>query len=103
MRIEDRSQEVLSELKSKIGIAFESIGYSAEGYASILCPVDTGRLRASITHIVDDYSMTVGTDVEYGVYVELGTSKRDGRPFIGPSIADHLDEYKNILHSVLQS
>lgn len=37
--------------------------------------VDTGQLRSSITHAVDmkDLSVSVGTNVEYAVYVELGT------------------------------
>lgn len=39
------------------------------------CPVDTGQLRASITHEVDGNVGVVGTNVEYAVYVEYGTGK----------------------------
>lgn len=37
--------------------------------------VDTGQLRSSLTHEVDmnDLSVSVGTNVKYAVYVELGT------------------------------
>ena len=39
------------------------------------CPVDTGRLRASIrtTFYKDGLAAEVGTDVEYAPYVEFGT------------------------------
>ena len=44
-----------------------------EGDAKILCPIDTTRLRGSITHEVEETVARVGTNVEYAAYVELGT------------------------------
>jgi Bacteriophage HK97-gp10, putative tail-component len=45
--------------------------------AKALCPVDGGRLRASITYVVavegGDFVARVGTAVGYGRYVEEGT------------------------------
>lgn len=49
------------------------------------CPVDTGDLRNSIVHDIDEKNTTgyVGTSVPYAPYVEIGTgiysSKGDGR------------------------
>ena len=40
------------------------------------CPVDTGQLRASITHEVEGLVGVVGTNVEYAVYVEYGTGEK---------------------------
>ena len=37
------------------------------------CPVDDGTLKASITHSVEYDKGIVGTNVEYGPYVEFGT------------------------------
>lgn len=45
-------EEVLNELDEKIEIALEEIGLEAEKYAKMKCPVDTGRLRNSISHLV---------------------------------------------------
>lgn len=45
--------------------ALESVGITAEAYAKLNCPVDTGRLRSSITHVVDDKAVYIGTNVEY--------------------------------------
>ena len=63
----------------------------------------TGRLRNSITGEYDGNSAQVGTNVEYGPYVELGTSKMKERPFIKPAIANHIDEYKEILQRILEN
>ena len=47
----------------------------------MLCPVDTGNLRNSITHTVDGAGQKtyIGTNVEYAPYVELGHSQESGR------------------------
>ena len=37
------------------------------------CPVDTGRLKNSITSAVEGDSAVIGTNVEYAPYVEFGT------------------------------
>lgn len=62
-----------------------------EGNAKRLCPVDTGRLRASIGHALDHDSRglvgVVGTDVDYAPYVELGTSRAGAQPFLRPALA----------------
>ena len=54
------------------------------------CPVDTGRLRSSITNQVgtdaEGLLAAVGTDVEYAPYVELGTSKMGAQAFLLPAL-----------------
>ena len=63
----------------------------------------TGRLRNSITGAYDGNSAQVGTNVEYGPDVELGTSKMKERPFIKPAMAEHIDEYKEIFERILEN
>ena len=66
-------QEVLSAEQKARNKALEIIGGKAESYAKKICPVDTGRLRNSITHQqMDDHTEMIGTNVEYAPYVELG-------------------------------
>ena len=43
-------QDVLDAVQKAIDRGLEICGGMAEGYAKRLCPVDTGRLRNSITH-----------------------------------------------------
>lgn len=44
-----------------------------EGEVKKETPVDTGRLRASITHKVEPFRAIVGTNVTYAPHVEFGT------------------------------
>ena len=50
----DNSEEVSAALKAALLRGLEKCGLVAEGYAKKLCPVDTGNLRNSITHAVDE-------------------------------------------------
>lgn len=58
--------------------------------AKQLCPVDTGRLRSSITNELgqdgEGLVATIGTNVEYAVYVELGTRNMAAQPFLLPAL-----------------
>lgn len=98
---ENNAKMIAQAMDSALARALEMIGLAAEGYAKRLCPVDTGRLRNSITHNQVDDSVYIGTNVEYGPYVELGTSKKDARPFLKPAAQDHKDQYHRILKSQL--
>ena len=46
----DNTEEVLSALEAAIKRGNEAIGMTAERHAKKKCPVDTGRLRNSITY-----------------------------------------------------
>lgn len=76
--------------------------------AKLLCPVDTGRLRGSITYQTksfggrpeeaatqadviakptDQYTAFVGTNVDYAFKLEYGTERNmQGHPFLRPAI-----------------
>lgn len=99
----DNTSQIKEELDKKIARALEAVGAAAETYAKELCPVDTGHLRDSITHSVDDNTVYLSSDVEYAPYVEFGTYKQKPQPFMGPAMQDHLDEYKAILEDFLQT
>ena len=54
VEIHDNSKEVSDNIKAALLRGLETCGLVAEGYAKKLAPVDTGNLRNSITHDVDD-------------------------------------------------
>lgn len=87
---------------SQIETALEKIGLMAERNAKIACPVDTGRLRNSISHTHDKNTAYVGTNVEYAPYVEMGTTNTKAQPYLKPAIADHIQEYKSIVEQELK-
>ncbi len=103
--------------------ALEKCGQTAEDHAKALAPVRTGVLRNSVSHLLDpdEPAAYVGASEEYATYVEMGTGiyvaggrtdpwpfqDAEGnwhttrgmppRPFIKPSVAEHLDEYRKII------
>ena len=65
----DNSKQVLSALEKGIKNGLEAIGLTAETYAKKETPVDTGRLRNSISHTVDGEAAYIGSNVEYAAFV----------------------------------
>lgn len=65
--------------------------------ASLLAPVDTGRLSGSITYVTStdragdlqvdpkEYEGYVGTNVEYAVYQEFGKKNIPPKPYLRPA------------------
>ena len=125
----DYSADVLNEFHDAVLRALERCGEQAEGYAKDLAPVDTGNLRNSISHTVDEDepAVYIGSNVEYAAYVELGTGKyteggrptpwvyqddngnwhwtagNPAQPFLKPAVADHPQTYRNIIEDELKN
>ena len=60
----------------------EKTAYKIERGAKANCPVDTGRLRGSITTEIGSLQADIGSNVEYAGYVHDGTYKMGARPFL---------------------
>lgn len=129
IEIHDNSKEISAAIKVALLRGLEKCGLVAEGYAKKLCPVDTGNLRNSITHMVDEQepAAIIGTNSDYGAYVELGTGKyypggrptswvyqdakgnwhrtsgSKAQPFLKPAAAEHADQYREILKKELKN
>lgn len=105
VKFTSRVSDVIREKNAAIERGLEAIGLQAEGYAKTELTrqeaVDTGRLRNSVTHYVKDNTAYIGTNVEYGMYIEFGTSKMKARPFLRPAARNHTSEYQQIFQSEL--
>ena len=82
-------------------------------------PVDTGRLRNSIAWATasqggggtdapsgggaDDHAVIIGTNVEYGKFVEEGTSKLKPAHMLRNALTDGADEYARIMEAALKA
>ena len=101
---EDHTDEIIAAVKAASERALEMCGLQAEGYAKRkYSPVDTGNLRNSITHGVEDDTAYIGTNVEYAPYQEFGTSRMKPHPFLKPAVQNHTDEYRSIIKSCLEN
>ena len=105
VEIHDNSKEISENIKSALLRGMEKCGLKAERFAKKLAPYDTGNLRNSITHEVDDGepSVYIGTNVEYAPYVCLGTIHMNAQPFLKPAVNDHKEEYRKILENSLKN
>lgn len=103
---EDNSEEVEENLDAALLRGLEAIGMMAETYAKQDCPVDTGRLRNSIAHAVNEEEKVayIGTNVEYAPYQEMGTSKGVvAKHFLKNAAANHGDEYRAIIEEAMKT
>lgn len=92
VRLDDKAiDRLFAAPEGPVGKALVRATVRIEGNAKRLCPVDTGRLRASISHALDRDGRglvgVVGTDVDYAPFVELGTSRAPAQPFLRPALA----------------
>lgn len=125
----DNSEEIKDNMKNVLLRALEKIGMTAEKYAKRLCPVDTGNLRNSITHRVDEGEPAayIGSDTEYAAYVELGTGKyypggrptpwayqdakgnwhwtagNKAQPYLKPAAANYAAQYRKIVEDEMKN
>ena len=105
IKFTDNSKEVSDNIKAALLRGLEKCGMVAEGYAKKLAPVDTGNLRNSITHEVDngEPAAYIGTNVEYAPYQELGTIHIKAQPFLKPAVADHANEFRKIFENEMKN
>ena len=99
----DNSQQILTALDKGIKNGLEAIGLTAETYAKKATPVDTGRLRNSISHTVDGEAAYIGSNVEYAPYVELGTSRAKAHHMLQKAATEHSAEYKRLAEDAVYS
>lgn len=105
VRLVDNSEEVLEALDDQVVDWLDTIGEDAAGTAADFAPVDTGRLKNSISHAVveSEKAVYIGTNVEYAPYQEFGTSRGiKGKHFIQFGATAHQAEYKNMLEQYLK-
>lgn len=103
---ENNTQEWLSALAPALSRGLEQVGLAAEGHAKAKCPVDTGRLRNSITHVREsETTEAIGTNVEYAKYVEFreDVNHKNGHAhFLRDAASEHAAEYAQIMRSALR-
>ena len=128
VQITDNSGEILKALEEKKQAALEGVGIAAESYAKMLTPVDTGRARNSITHAVRGDDVYIGSNLDYFVWLSLGTGiyasdgkgrqspwgyyDRNGkyhvtrgmkpRHMLKKAASEHTEEYKRIIEAIMK-
>ncbi|MCG6796351.1 HK97 gp10 family phage protein [Geobacillus sp. YHL] len=90
-------------MKQRREQTIKQIAVFVEAEAKLRAPVDTGRLRNSITHQTENSETQskayIGTNVEYAPYVEFGVASKNIRPqpYLRPAIDENQDRIKEII------
>lgn len=90
----------IADIEAAANEAVQAAGIECQAEAKQACPVDTGRLRSSIQYNPGHLEATVGTNTEYGPFVEHGTRYQKAQPFLFPAFEiarQHLEEELNNL------
>lgn len=95
----DNSEEIIGLFQKAKHRGLQAIGMAAEGHAKKKCPVDTGRLRNSITYAIAGYATHVqsyrrgnvagGTSQKHKYYDYGGgemEGEKDSAVFIGSNV-----------------
>jgi len=96
----EREREILDGLQkslSKVGALVEREAKINVSKSTGHPQVQTGRLRASITHESEQDSVTIGTNVYYGRYLELGTVHHSPYPWLYPAVESNRGKIIDIL------
>ncbi len=71
-----------------------------ENDAKRFVAVDTGRLRSSITHEIteskNEVKGVVGTNVDYAIAQEYGTSRQSGTPYLRPALKKNIPKIRQM-------
>lgn len=127
IKIDDYSAQVLKAMRTQVQNGLNAVGQTCEKYAKAGCPVDTGRLRNSITYATktkhdsgsfpaegEDFkkkaepkenSVYIGTNVSYASVQEYGdfSHKVGNKHFLKNAASNHSEEYKAIIKAALKS
>lgn len=94
---------VLEEKDRRLKRKLEAAGFVIEGHVKERTHVITGRLRSSITHDVGYLngllSVIVGTNVEYGIYEELGSRHREGHSYLVSGLIAAIAEVRRVMEA----
>jgi len=88
-RLQKAMKMVPHFITEELGRAVRDLVLLVEAEAKKLCPVDTGKLRASITPVIESWAAGyVGTNTHYAPHVEYGTRTMDAQPFLEPAFLE---------------
>jgi len=103
MRIKWKIEEFKRDLNSEINDALDDIGDIVQDRAKSYAPVKSGALRNSIRNETSELEQKayIGSDLDYSVYIELGTRKMAPRSYLRTALNNSHTEIENRLKNLL--
>lgn len=78
--------------------------FLVEGEAKLRAPVDTGALRSSIRATeIKSTEYSVGTNLDYAIWQEYGTSRMAAQPYMRPALNLNRDSIIRTIAATIRS
>lgn len=92
-----------SEVEEEVKKHIKETALKTELNAKQLAAVDTGTLRRSISTKIENGGLTalVGTNMEYSMAVEYGTSKQNPQPYMTPAYVKNKQKFMDGMERIL--
>lgn len=99
----NRLPRLSGAVRAQASAAVRETAYAVEARAKQVVPVRTGNLRNSIQTDAEPGALraTVGTGVDYAIYVEYGASGRPPRPYLTPAAEAERPEFARRMRALL--
>ena len=100
--MENKFPSIIAGMEAKAEAIVAKTAMDLEAHAKSRAPVDTGTLKNSIQATrVGDAHWRVVVGVDYGLYVEWGTSRMAAQPFFQPAIQAVSPTFLRAIRTVL--
>ncbi len=100
IRFESNIDAIDDAIKQAVKRSLKEIGIKGVAEVKANAPVrkvNGGTLRRSYEYKCEDFSVIIGTTIDYSIYVEFKPSNRGGRPHFRRSLESLKQEFINIL------
>lgn len=102
IKLTSNKDKILKQLDIVKKNTLTKVGLFVESEAKLRCPVDTGLLRNSIDSVVEVPSVIIGTNIDYSIFVEFGTSKQKSQPYLLPAMVENKTKIINYIEKNLK-
>ena len=99
--VRDMLNEHAKHIAENIAKGVAEAGEIVKGEAKDRAPKRTGALKDSITSVASGNTAIIGTNIEYGIYQELGTYKMAARPYLVPALKNNEDKIKETIKNAV--
>ena len=102
MQFKSNKDKVLSQIKQAKAKTIEETGKFIAEKAASNAPVDTGALAKSYTYQVGEDEVLVGSNLEYSIFVELGTSRQPAQPHLVPALEENMSQIGSLAKEAMK-
>lgn len=100
---DNRIPGIIAKFPNEVSAAVRKTAFDIQDTAQeVFCPIDTGYLAGSITSTIEPFRAEIQPAAEYAAYVELGTRKKEARPYMKRSADMHEPRFVDAIDNLVK-